>query len=108
MSLTLAIQQVMLPPNYGPLYAKEISKDNGGMTQHRRDHANNFQKVFAELRVESTLDAMLEVYREAGNRVDRTLARKICEQMVEEGILKRRKATTGGRPRVFYSPKVKP
>lgn len=104
--LNIALAQIQLPPNYGPNYqrATPVKRPGGPKSPVRQARATRLLEISREIG-EAHVDDLLSVYRLEDDGLHRDDARKILDEMTEEGKMDKRTVTKGGRRRALYKAK---
>ena len=112
MSLSLAIAQIKLPPNYGEIYGRGEKKKHAGrpMSALRRARGDAFLAISEEVGERKTVDDLMPFIRagnpEKGRAPDATLnrddARRILDELVEAGLMTKTHKTIDRHRRSFY------
>jgi len=101
--LSVALAQIQLPPNYGPIYQRAVALKKPGAHKSplRQGRAARLLEISREIG-ESHVDDILAVYRLDDDGLHRDDARKILDELTEDGKINKRTITKSGRRRSLY------
>jgi len=91
-----------MPPNYGPNHQRQAAKKTGAHKSPLRSaRAARLLDISRKIG-ESNVDDLLAIYRENDDGLHKDDARKILDELTEEGNLVKRTITKCGRRRTLY------
>ena len=102
MSLSIAIAQVQLRPQYHPSYSVEPKKEAGRpISKLRQQRKNNLLAINREIG-ESNLSGIMAIAHVSDPKLHEDDARKMMDELVADRLVSRR-VITSPRRQVFYT-----